>query len=148
MRLISRCLAPARSTTAGAPTRGFPRSGGSGCALIEPVMRCPGCRNRPLGVVAMVTLPNTHRERILCRGCGLMLYRQPMQSVGETAIVWMGVMLPIAPLAVVGGSLGFGLGVLALGMLLWVSPWQGLTYALPPGDDRAALPPARTVARG
>lgn len=107
------------------------------------MLRCPRCRHRPLGLVRAIAMPNTLRERIVCRVCGEVLDRQPMRSCGEAVIVWLAIMLPVAPLVAIGGSLGFGLTLALVLGLLWVAPWQGLSYALPPGSDCEPLPVAR-----
>jgi hypothetical protein len=110
------------------------------------LLRCPSCRHRPLSAAAAVALPNTRRERIICRKCGELLVRRPMQSLPEAIVVWAAIMAPGAPLVLIGGSLGFGLALLLTLLLLWIAPWQGLSYALPAGIDRDQLPVARSMA--
>jgi hypothetical protein len=67
-----------------------------------------------------------------------------MRSFAEAMCVWIAVMAPGVPLVAIGGSFGFGATVCLVLCLLWVAPWQGLSYSLPASAQREQLPIART----
>ena len=94
----------------------------------------------------MIALPNDHRDKIVCQSCGEVLRRRPMQTLGEALLVWCAILVPAVPLALFGGSAGIAITIGLLVFLLWVAPWQGLTYELSSAEGKDKLPRAKIMA--
>lgn len=111
------------------------------------VITCPSCRNRAIGIATMLTMPNDDRDKIVCRACGEVLQRRPMQTLGEALLVWSVVLASAIPAVVLGGVPGVVATIFLIVFMAWVAPWQGMTYQLSSylDDVRPQLPAAKIM---
>lgn len=111
-------------------------------------MRCPRCRNRPIPLRRFLLMSAEAKEAITCETCAASLVREPMTTLGEGLLVWLGLMGPLLPVTLAPGVFTLLATLSLYALAAQLAPWEGLRYRPLLPEQDGGLPEARLIARG